>query len=210
VLVQCWQPGDHPNTSEPSPSRDDVKLMETGILSTISWRMNPVTAHLVARDVLGLLPSTKDDLQHQRTDDVGMLICIATRQQNLLHDTPSTIAFAAVLAASTYLNLSTEVLWGLVGSIEEISRSRVAAHFKEMESLLNFEGDTVVACTCRGPSLTIGKPGGGPTQFKGSRKGRRRWPRAVAARKKCASAACGGSKAWRRQGGKWRRQQPSP
>ena len=56
----------------------------------------------------------------------------------------------------------------------------------------------------------IGKPGGGPTQFKGSRKGRRRWPRAVAARKKCASAACGGSKARRRQGGKWRRQQPSP
>ena len=41
----------------------------------------------------------------------------------------------------------------------------------------------------------IGKPGGGPTQFKGSRKGRRRWPRAVAARKKCASAAFDGSKA---------------
>ena len=54
------------------------------------------------------------------------------------------------------------------------------------------------------------KPGGGPTQFKGSRKGRRRWPRAVAARKKCASAAYGGSKARRREGGKWRRQQPSP
>jgi hypothetical protein len=52
-------------------------------------------------------------------------------------------------------------------------------------------------------------PVGGP-QFKGSRKGRRRWPRAVAARKKCASAAHGGSKARRRQGGKWRRQQPSP
>ena len=50
--------------------------------------------------------------------------------------------------------------------------------------------------------VRIGKPGGGPTQFKGSRKGRRRWPRAVAARKKCASAAFDGSKARRRQGGK--------
>jgi hypothetical protein len=57
--------------------------------------------------------------------------------------------------------------------------------------------------------IYIGEPGGGPTQFKGSRKGRRRWPRAVAARKKCASAAHGGSKAQRRQGGKWRRQQLS-
>ena len=67
-----------------------------------------------------------------------MLICIATRQYNLLHDTPSTIAFAAVLAASAYSNLSTEVLWGLVDSIEEIDRSRVAAHFQEMENILNF------------------------------------------------------------------------
>jgi hypothetical protein len=110
--------------------------METDIMSTISWQMHPVTAHLVARNVLGLLPSTNDDLQHQRTDDVDMLICIATRQYKLLHDTPSTIAFAAVLAASSYSNLPTEVLWGLVDSIEEIDRSRVAAHCQEMENIL--------------------------------------------------------------------------
>jgi hypothetical protein len=53
-------------------------------------------------------------------------------------------------------------------------------------------------------------PVGGPHSLRGVGRGRRRWPRAVAARKKCASAAYVGSKARRRQGGKWRRQQPSP
>jgi hypothetical protein len=67
-------------------------------------------------------------------------------------------------------------------------------------------------CTCRTchvvkpymrKTFVIGEPGGGPTQFKESRKGRRRWrwPRAAVARKKCASTAFGGSKARRRQGG---------
>ena len=117
--------------------------METDILSTISWRMHPVTAHLVARNVLELLPSTKDDLQNKRMDDVDMLLFIATRRHNLLQDTPSTIAFAAVLAASAYWNVSTEYLWGFVEGIDECDHSRVSAHCKEIESLLNFDYGTV-------------------------------------------------------------------
>ena len=129
---------------EPTPSRNDVKLMENDILSTISWRMHPVTALSVARNVLGLFPSTEDDLQYQQMDDVELLIFEATRQHNLLHDTPSTIAFAAVLAASAYRNLSTGALWNLVDSIEEIDRYRVAANSTEMEKILNHQDDIVV------------------------------------------------------------------
>jgi len=150
VLVQCWdsKSGAAASTGR-GPSRDDVKLMETDILDTISWRMHPVTPHLVARNVLALLPQTNDRLEQQRMDDVDTLLFIATRQHSLLHDSPSTIAFAAVLASSAYSKLSTVLLWDLVDSIDEIDRSRVSAQCKDMEDLLNLDDDVLAT-----PSVT--------------------------------------------------------
>ena len=128
---------------------DDVKLMEAGVLEAIEWRVHPVTSSCIAQNVLALLPLCKGPLSHQRKEDVDMLLCAAIGQYYLLCETPSTLALAAVLAASTYSHLPTQSVWDLIEEIGScIDDERVKVNSEEMLKLLTmYDNEPSAECS---------------------------------------------------------------
>jgi hypothetical protein len=129
------------------PSMDHVKMMEADILQAISWRVHPVTSYCIARNVLALLPFCKEPLSHQRQEDVEILLYFTVGQYDLLHETPATLALAAILAATLYSSLPTQSVWDLIRDIGScIDCDHVNASSKELLKILTLYDEPAAEC----------------------------------------------------------------
>jgi hypothetical protein len=151
------QPSDDPH--EPTPK--DVNMMEAHILETINWRVHPVTSYAIARNALRVLPPCRAALKHQRQEDVDMLLYAANGHYYLLCETPSTLAFAAVLASTFYSDLSVQSVWDLIKHLgASVSDCRVKIISEEMLKLLTMYDNDPPAAPLLDRKINAGSPTG--------------------------------------------------
>ena len=111
--------------------------MESKILPKISWRLHPVTPHAIVKQLSILLPSPRGRTKHFVDEDIETCLVIMLSQYQTLRDTPSTLAFGAVVAAFTYANLSVGPIWKLIEELGNLLEpSKIVSYSTDMLGLL--------------------------------------------------------------------------